>query len=502
MATQHPDNAGVPYWSKESTAFVDARSEVEEAFLSYSQLGCPEYMWDWEGKHVDEAVVERLFEKHTDYFRSHPLGISEFLTFRVPNPWQESGYKLARAFVNITAASQVARELSMHWPPVFEAILPMTESGRQLHWMRTKYVGLAKALGEVELSASGKRSVHPKDIEWIPLVETTAAMSGASKILSDYVGLCKASRQPVPDYLRPFVARSDPALNSGLVPAVLSAKLCLSQTAKFSSLYNIPTYPIIGVGCLPFRGGLTPEPSSIRSFAQEYPGVYTPTLQSAFRYDYPQKMVKASIPMLSRMLGKNPQEYSQSQHAKLSKLIGVFASQYQKTISKLAPTVNRVAKFVPARRERRLHVGLFGYSRKVGKASLPRAITFTAAMYSLGVPPELVGTGRGIALARKAGALSDLEEAFPTLGLRLRTAGRFLNKENLQLLASSQSAWKPVLEDVTQIESYLGEVLGPVEDEQLLHRNLTSSIRLLVAKNKPAAASEVQRAALLRRSVG
>lgn len=502
MATQHPDNAAAPYWSKEG-AFVDARSEVEEAFRSYSELGCTEYMWDWEGKHVDEAVVERLLEKHSDYFSKKQLGKDLFLTFRVPNPWEESGYKLARAFVNVIAASEIADQCKVHAPPVFEAILPMTQSGKQLYWMRHKYHSLAKALSTVELHASKKGLTQPMDIQWIPLVETTEAITTASKIFTDYLRLSKADRGlPKINYLRPFIARSDPALNSGFVPAVLSAKYCLSECEKFTRAQGIPTYPIIGVGCLPFRGALSPN--TIDEFCNEYSGVRTVTIQSAYRYDYPKAKVRSSLGRLKvKLKGKAP-KYSAKEGAVLKKLISIFAANYQKTIPAIASNINRVAQFVPSRRERRLHTGLFGYSRKVGKASLPRAITFTCSLYSMGIPPEIIGTGRGILQARESGLMEDLESFFPTLKSQLQRAGHYLNIENLQVLCSkgNPAAFKPIMADVVVINDYLGKPMEPVDDEQFLHRNLTSNIRVLLSKGSPAVKEEITRAAVLRHSIG
>ena len=38
-----------------------------------------------------------------------------------------------------------------------------------------------------------------------------------------------------------------------------------------------------------------------------------------------------------------------------------------------------------------MHIGLFGYSREIGSVRLPRAINFTAALYSVGIPPEILG---------------------------------------------------------------------------------------------------------------
>ena len=71
MVTQHPDNASKPYWHNET--FIRSQYEAEEAFLSFSELGATEYKWDWEGKLVDESVLERLFGEHFAYFKKNPL---------------------------------------------------------------------------------------------------------------------------------------------------------------------------------------------------------------------------------------------------------------------------------------------------------------------------------------------------------------------------------------------------------------------------------------------
>ena len=75
-------------------------------------------------------------------------------------------------------------------------------------------------------------------------------------------------------------------------------------------------------------------------------------------------------------------------------LLGILQKcrhQYESVAEVLAPFVNSISPYVPQRRARKLHIGLFGYSRNVAGVSLPRAITFAAALYSIGIPPEFIG---------------------------------------------------------------------------------------------------------------
>ncbi len=88
MCTQHPDNARVPDWARDS--IIQGDDEVHEAYLAYSLYGCHEVMWDFEGKDVDIYVVRKLLSRYPSFFRDHVLGRDVYLTLRLPNPWTET----------------------------------------------------------------------------------------------------------------------------------------------------------------------------------------------------------------------------------------------------------------------------------------------------------------------------------------------------------------------------------------------------------------------------
>jgi phosphoenolpyruvate carboxylase len=131
-----------------------------------------------------------------------------------------------------------------------------------------------------------------------------------------------------------------------------------------------------------------------------------------------------------------------------------------------------------------LHVGLFGYSRGVGKVSLPRAIPFTASLYSLGVPPEFIGTGRGLNKAKKKGIFKDVNKLFIHLKENLIQAGYFLNRENLSRLAKRFNYWNDIVEDISYIEKLFQIELGPNKLNHQEHLHITGLIYERMQKKK------------------
>lgn len=485
MATQHPDNAASAFWL--GSSFIDSRDEVKECVVAFGELGCGEFMWDWEGKYVDEAVIERVFEESLPLFRKKPLGKDIFLTYRLPNIWVEKGsYRVLRAFANILTAYDIARDIGLHCPPIFEVILPMTTSAEQLVYLQTTFAELARLVREDPERRIG--SGNPPLIEIIPLVEDIPDMLGVADLIRRYVALYREKgldgiRKLA--YMRPFIARSDPALNYGIVPAVLGAKAALAGTYRAAGECGIRVFPIIGCGSVPFRGNLTP--ANTRRFIREYAGVSTATIQSSFRYDHPLEEVIRAVKTLNRDLGKEgtAPEMGGGDLKDMERLIGIFKKHYRETIIGIAPLVTETSRHIPRRRERRLHTGLFGYSRKMTRGiHLPRAITFTAALYSLGIPPEVIGTGRALREVYDRGLSETLNRHYRNLKWDLQEACAYVNRDNVRRLQDRFPRLAGVEEDLKWLGGILGIPTEPTRNRHLIHKNITSNILLLLEEGR------------------
>jgi phosphoenolpyruvate carboxylase len=494
MSTQHPDHAGTPYWH--DNEFISTNLESKETYLSYSELGIYEYKWDWEGKLVDESVLERLFGEYFDFFKKNPLGHETFLTFRLPNPKVETEFRIGRAFMNLASAASVAKHFSLPTPPLFEVILPMTTDAsaileiqvayREIHALKHPLYRLEKILTTPRV---------------IPLFEDVPTIINSDKIIEKYVALYENKFGKKPARLRPYVARSDPALNFGMIPTVFAIKIALSRYRKLSEKLKIPFYPIIGAAVLPFRGGI--DPLRVDKFALEYKGIRTTTIQSAFRYDFDKKDVIKAVKFLEDTLPKHKAILiPPADEDVLIKLIPFFEKPYRETIEQIAPLINSVASFLPKRRERVQHVGLFGYSRGVGKVKLPRAIAFTGALYSIGIPPEFIGTGRGLLQAKKTGNLDKVKKYYKYIAQDFDQAGRFINMDNIKKLSKKDKIYEKILEDIEGVEEVMDLKLGPRTKEEKEHKVLTSKIYKRMESGSNSITDLIVKSALLRKSLG
>ena len=496
MSTQHPDNAKTPVWSKNEV--IDGNAEVFEAFYTYSTLGCQEVMWDSEGKDTDTRVVRKLLQKHWDYFAGHTIGDDVFLTYRIPNPQIEGAEKkyIVETLQNIPVAHDVAslaykREVS----PIFEVILPFTTNAKELIVLFNYYKKSIVADEDVTLydSTTTKDWIgdfKPKTIKVIPLVEDFDSLLHVDRIINPYIEAIK------PKSLRVFIARSDPALNYGLLCSVLLSKIALAKLKAVEKEHNLGIYPILGVGSRPFRGHLSPE--NVDNFLQEYKGVSTVTIQSAFRYDYPTEQVKECIQSLNQRLPNGePPAIDQQEEEILLGILGKCRLHYEREIEVMAPFINSVAAYVPQRRARKLHIGLFGYSRCVAGVCLPRAISFSAALYSVGVPPEFIGMKALTKLTEPEWKL--LKKYYVKIEHDLSSIGEFVSWENIEMLKEMsqktakkanmseeklKSSLSNIFDDLKTAEEKLSIKLGPRGVSGRKHENFTNNFLLSYIQNE------------------
>jgi len=478
MSTQHPDNLNSPFFAEDTE--LGGEDEIQEAYYVFSHLGCDEQMWDCEGKEVDNFVVKKLLTKDESFFKEKRLGIDLFITLRVPNPTVEK----AEAKILLETLESIPRSFDAaklfygdDIPPIFEIILPMTASyksldriyryysdfvvGKQNKPFRKGDITIAEWIGEFK----------PGKINIIPLFEDMEHMLDAHNITKEYL------KDKDIEYQRVFLARSDPAMNYGLISAVLLNKISLQRLHKLSENLDIDIYPIIGVGSAPFRGNLKPQ--TIERVIKEYPSTYTFTIQSAFKYDHPYEEVRGAIRKLQERRPGLPQEVDEEW---CLEIIKKYSHEYQKQIIELAPVINSVAKYVPSRRKRKLHIGLFGYSRNIGGIALPRAITFSAALYSIGLPPEILGLN-----ALNDDDIQFIREVYVNFDADLKDSLNFYNPDTSFLPKELKKTVKNLIDIQTNEE----------------HKKITDHIIASLSKNKHEDLQEyILRAARLRKFLG
>src|SRR5438445_93763 len=482
MSTQHPDNVSMPFSSQAAT--LTAEDEVREAYYAFSHLGCDEQMWDNEGKEGDAHVVEKLLTSYESYFAEHPIGESVFLTPRIPNPALEPTQAkiVLEVLQSLPRHADIARVFyGRERPPILELIYPMATSARDLDRVREYYERFVSAMEHVTLAPDDLPMgtwfgrFAPKSVRMIPLVEDREHLMAADDLVREYL------RGKTLEHVRVFIARSDPALNYGYLAAVLLALIALDRLAALEREAGVAVYPIIGVGSVPFRGVLSPR--HVERALATYRSVQTFTIQSAFKYDHAPEDVRSGIATIAAHERETPIPLGREPRARA--LLDRLVVRYQAEVAELAVLVNTVARAVPRRRLRKLHVGLFGYSRGTAGVTLPRAIPFCASLYSLGVPPELIGLA-----AVSDGDWAWLRKTIPTLEAELRDAMRFFDVAALVSLPAlvRESAERALV------------LVGAVPDEE--HREVAREVRRSADRGGAELGELIVRAAAVRHFLG
>ncbi|MCS7279780.1 MAG: phosphoenolpyruvate carboxylase [Thermodesulfobacteriaceae bacterium] len=460
MSTQHPDNVNIPFFAE--TSDMSGEDEVQEAYYAFSHLGCDEQMWDSEGKEVDDFVVRKLLSRYPHFFKQRRLGKDVFLTLRVPNPSIEKAEAkiLVEALESIPRSADAAKLFydDTFYPPIFEVILPMTTSAEELNRVYYFYKNFISGkqhqpiyFGDISV-AEWVGGFFPETINVIPLIEDINTMLNADKIVISYL-----KDKPI-KYLRVFLARSDPALNYSMISAILANKLALKKLERVSEKLEVEIFPIIGAGSPPFRGNLTPY--TVDRVLEEYSYVETFTVQSAFKYDNPIEDVIEATKKIKNFVRYPIKDFDENLALIL---IEKACEEYQRIIEDLAPAINELAAFIPKRRTRKLHIGLFSYARKLGKVKLPRAINFCGACYSIGLPPEIIGLS-----AFTKEELQDLKELYQNLEFDISCAMRYFNSKCLELL--SKELKEALIKALSLINSLNLEVNPHLEHKEITDR--------------------------------
>ncbi len=483
MSTQHPDNAVRPPFSNED--IIGGEAEVNEAFYVFSELDSREQLWDCEGKEVDNFVVKKLLSEHPDFFNKNVLGKDVCLSIRVPNPRVEK----EDAKIMFEALDSIPRSYDVNKlfygrgvSPITDVYVPMVTSSMDIIRVAEYYKQFVVGIGSRRLLKNDITiskwigEFNPKEMRVTPLVENRESILNSHKIIEKYI-----KSQKVKDFQRVWFARSDPAINYSSTGAMLLIKIGVQRLHMLEKKLSVDLLPVIGSGSVPFRGNL--KPTNVEATLRGYPSIQTYTIQSSFKYDHPEKVVKEAVEKLNSTKRKAPIQVDEE------RCIGILdklSAAYKSQLVVMAPLVNKMAVFVPKRRKRKLHVGLFGYSRSEGKITLPRAITFCASFYSMGLPPELLGLN---AIGPKD--IDYLKDISPNFEQDIKDALQYLNMNNLKYFPPS----------ITECVKKVLQNFDAVMDEK--HEKETTSIMHSFSKGDVGNISaKITEAALIRKFLG
>ncbi|MFH1063544.1 MAG: phosphoenolpyruvate carboxylase [Candidatus Woesearchaeota archaeon] len=471
VATQFPDNVERPFWS-----FKDAITVADDFFdcyVSFKDLYCQEYFWDWQGRKLDELLLQKLVGAYSKFFKARPIGKDHFLTLNVRDG--EALEQMGKIYMSIITSNDFAQGQKMASPPLFE-VVHSAKSAEDL----TRFANLYNET----VSMASEQLDHdcgPKVLSILPTHQFGETVNWYSKLNGFFTAFQSAFRCRM-DYFRPVIPRAAIADELGFIASTLATKRAISSYHSFSKITGVAAYPVIDAGPLLFRGGLAPD--NVRPFLSNYPGISTVTITSSFRFDNDLQEVRKSIAVLNKEMKRK--EFTPSSRDELKGMLAIeriFSRNYKEALEAL-PSLD----------------DLSGMLNKINIRA-GKNIGRSFALYSLGVPPEFLGTGRALIECIREGVVNELEDYYPGIKQDLIRAGSLLNKENLRFLAKTDKGWKSVLNDVALVEDYVDATLGPTSTDGFLHRNHTSNVFHLSSTKKDISA-DILAAAKARHCLG
>lgn len=481
MMTQHPDSA---------SRYVAVRDEPREAIDALTPqpigLGIEEVMVDYEGKltpyHQTAEIALGLME------RGLVAGRDVQVTPRVPSASKETAFHQLMALMSVIE-SNYRLSASGSGGAISEVIVPMVETAGELIDVRRRIQDVIE-LGHKEFGTSR----DPNAVQVIPLIEEVPELLTAGRMLGEYVGRAREAGLTA-ERLRMMLGRSDSAMVYGMVPSVLAVKVAISDCFAMGEELGIEVLPVFGGGALPFRGHVTL--ANFDRLLVDFAGIRTVTIQSGSRYDSDsQEARQLAIRATEKLTGDAHLAYGQKERDRITSLVGLFTAPYLESAVELLPVAIALSELIPARRDRLARKSAVGYARAPAQPeklaaeiadpavreriaaiktyqaeNLPRAISYTGALYSIGLPPEFIGTGRGLKAVHDAygdEGLEQLAAIYPGLEEDLAQAARYASP-GIAASHLPERLKAQLQEDFHEIEKRLGISAGPRDDDQRYH---------------------------------
>ncbi len=473
MATQDSDSAAVHIsFNEEIDEAVDCLSSREDG-----GFGVEEFVIDFAGKltpfeHIEE-IVRRLGEKGL---------IPSFnvnLTPSVPSGSYELGFRRMAIFQKIIEINYTLRN-ETNGGAICEVIHPLAESPKELTRIEMNFNILKNYILETI-----DPTVKLKDVQIIPMIGELTSLLKVSNIISEYFKAYPSMLTPL-DYLRVFLGRSETAFHCGIVPSTLASKIAISDLEIISEELDTPIFPILNAGYLPFRGFI--NPANLNNILDEYSGIRTLTIPPSLRYDIDRKETQKMIVLLKdRLQSQKTKKISKREKNEMINIIGLFTCPYLESIYEILLNP-RIFELVPPRRENSTSPQNTEYpsyqsiiknlaelctDSKISKQLLRMedlkfesyigAIPFTATLYSIGLPPEFIGTGRGLNAVNewKSEALERLLDThYSSLKDSFEFASRFVCMDAFEKVLSKKVS-ELIREDFKYIKEFIDVDINP-----------------------------------------